>query len=131
MLDSGAIQIDALRNEAQWLKSSAIDMVIVDATPLGCAAGKLAGIPTDDQLKALSLPENRFIAMSFESYVPDLIAASDAVLGKIGYGFVSECIANSTPLIYVPRSDWPEEEAVGLSVGGLATVAHMEHKMAS
>ena len=67
----------------------------------------------DDQLKALSLPENRFIAMSFESYVPDLIAASDAVLGKIGYGFVSECIANSTPLIYVPRSDWPEEEAVG------------------
>lgn len=41
--------------------------------------------------------------------VPDLVAAADAVLGKLGYGFVSECICNDTPLVYVPRSHWPEE----------------------
>eukprot|EP01035_Chromulina_nebulosa_P002819 gene2819-3850_t len=69
LLDSGAIQIDALRvdpveslrryflnihtkreyllqAEVQWLQSNLVDMVIVDATPLGCAAGKLASIPT-------------------------------------------------------------------------------------
>ena len=67
-----------------------------------------------EQLDALSLPRSRFIPMSFEYYVPDLIAAVDVVMGKIGYGFVSECIANGTPLIYVPRSDWPEEQYVGM-----------------
>ena len=69
LLDSGAVQLDALRvdpveslrryflnihtkreyllaAEVQWLQSNQVDMVIVDATPLGCAAGKLASIPT-------------------------------------------------------------------------------------
>ncbi len=39
----------------------------------------------------------------------DLIASCDAVLGKCGYGTVTECVANATPLLYVPRPDWPEE----------------------
>ena len=32
------------------------------------------------------------------------------VVGKLGYGTVSECITHATPLVYVPRSSWPEEE---------------------
>ena len=40
---------------------------------------------------------------------PDLIASCDAVLGKCGYGTVAECVANATPLMYIPRPDWPEE----------------------
>jgi hypothetical protein len=40
---------------------------------------------------------------------PDLIASCDAVLGKCGYGTVAECVVNATPLMYVPRPDWPEE----------------------
>jgi hypothetical protein len=39
----------------------------------------------------------------------DLLASCDAVLGKCGYGTVAECVANGTPLLYVPRPDWPEE----------------------
>jgi hypothetical protein len=39
----------------------------------------------------------------------DLVASCDAVLGKCGYGTVTECVANGTPLLYVPRPDWPEE----------------------
>jgi hypothetical protein len=39
----------------------------------------------------------------------DLVASCDAVLGKCGYGTVTECVANATPLLYVPRPDWPEE----------------------
>lgn len=42
----------------------------------------------------------------------DLIASCDAVLGKCGYGTVAECVANGTPLLYVPRPDWPEEETL-------------------
>jgi len=59
--------------------------------------------------KPEEMPSDRFIAMSYNCYVPDLIYAADAVLGKIGYGFVSECLRAGTVLVYVPRSGWPEE----------------------
>jgi len=39
----------------------------------------------------------------------DLVASCDAVLGKCGYGTVTDRVANATPLMYVPRPDWPEE----------------------
>lgn len=39
----------------------------------------------------------------------DLVASCDAVLGKCGYGTVTECVVNATPLMYIPRPDWPEE----------------------
>jgi L-arabinokinase len=56
------------------------------------------------------LPKSeRFIPIDFNCFVPDLIAASDVMLGKLGYGLVSECLSAGTPLIYVPRSSWPEE----------------------
>jgi hypothetical protein len=39
----------------------------------------------------------------------DLVTSCDAVLGKCGYGTVTECVVNGTPLLYIPRPDWPEE----------------------
>jgi L-arabinokinase len=51
----------------------------------------------------------RFKSISFHCFVPDLVHAADCVLGKLGYGFVSECLSNGTPLLFVPRSCWPEE----------------------
>ena len=59
--------------------------------------------------KESDLPSKRFLPISFDSYVPDYIHICNAVLGKIGYGFVSECLADGAPLIYVPRYGWPEE----------------------
>jgi len=44
--------------------------------------------------------------------VTDLVASCDAVLGKCGYGTVSECVVNATPLMYIPRPDWPEEQVL-------------------
>lgn len=55
------------------------------------------------------MPSSRFVVVPEDAYVPDLIHAADVVLGKIGYGFVSECIVGGTPLVYVPRLHWPEE----------------------
>ena len=55
------------------------------------------------------MPSPRFRALCPDAYVPDLIRLADAVLGKLGYGFVSECLTMGTPLIYVPRHNWPEE----------------------
>ena len=38
----------------------------------------------------------------------DLVNMSDAVLTKPGYGIVSECVANNTGMLYVPRKLFPE-----------------------
>lgn len=46
-------------------------------------------------------------------YMPDVIGACDAILGKLGWGTCSEVIGNGyKPFIYVPRSAFVEE--VGL-----------------
>lgn len=42
----------------------------------------------------------------------DLIMASDLVVSKPGYGIVSGCIANRTPLLYTSRNDFPEYEVL-------------------
>ncbi|KAJ3224948.1 hypothetical protein HDU81_008241 [Chytriomyces hyalinus] len=46
------------------------------------------------------------------SYVPDLVQASDVVVGKCGYGTCSEVIAHNVPLVYVPRPAFVEEEGL-------------------
>jgi L-arabinokinase len=38
----------------------------------------------------------------------DLVAAADVVVTKPGYGIVSECIANGTPMLYTSRGDFAE-----------------------
>ncbi|MBZ0072430.1 MAG: hypothetical protein WCY26_08985 [Thiohalobacteraceae bacterium] len=39
----------------------------------------------------------------------DTLASVDALLGKLGYGTVTECACNGIPLLYTSRPDWPEE----------------------
>lgn len=40
----------------------------------------------------------------------DVLNACDAVLSKPGYSMVSEVIVNQTPMVYVPRNDFLEDE---------------------
>ncbi len=40
----------------------------------------------------------------------DLVAAADVVVSKPGYGIVSECVANTTPLLYTSRGQFVEYE---------------------
>jgi hypothetical protein len=39
----------------------------------------------------------------------DILAAADTVLTKPGYGTFVEAACNGTPVLYLPRGDWPEE----------------------
>jgi galactokinase len=55
-----------------------------------------------------NVPENFRIVPS-HAYLPDYIALVDVVVGKIGYGAVSECIAHKTPLVFVRRDNFAEE----------------------
>ncbi|XP_038905289.1 L-arabinokinase-like [Benincasa hispida] len=54
------------------------------------------------------LPPN-FIKLAKDAYTPDLIAASDCMLGKIGYGTVSEALAFKLPFVFVRRDYFNEE----------------------
>ena len=42
--------------------------------------------------------------------LPDLLAASDVVLSKVGYGIVADCIANRIPLLYTHRGRFVEQD---------------------
>ncbi len=53
----------------------------------------------DDMVRAESL------GIAFE----DLLASVDFVVSKTGYGISIEAALNATPILYLPRSDWPEE----------------------
>ncbi|KAM6550206.1 hypothetical protein CsatB_000014 [Cannabis sativa] len=54
------------------------------------------------------LPPN-FVKLAKDAYTPDLIAASDCMIGKIGYGTVSEALAYKLPFVFVRRDYFNEE----------------------
>ncbi|KAM0837823.1 hypothetical protein ACQ4PT_061373 [Festuca glaucescens] len=54
------------------------------------------------------LPPN-YIKLAKDAYTPDLMAASDCMLGKIGYGTVSEALAYKLPFVFVRRDYFNEE----------------------
>jgi len=39
---------------------------------------------------------------------PDIMRSCDVIITKPGYGSFTEAAVNGTPLLYVPRPDWPE-----------------------
>ncbi|XP_016515523.2 L-arabinokinase isoform X1 [Nicotiana tabacum] len=54
------------------------------------------------------VPSN-FVKLPKDFYTPDAIAASDVMLGKIGYGTTSEALAYKVPLVFVRRDYFNEE----------------------
>jgi hypothetical protein len=42
----------------------------------------------------------------------DLVRSVDAVLAKPGYGIFAEAACNGTPVLYVRRDDWPEQDCL-------------------
>jgi hypothetical protein len=57
-------------------------------------------------------PANLHLVRSREWPGSDLIASSDAVLAKAGYGTVCEAMATGTPMIYPPRRGFAEFRAL-------------------
>ncbi len=63
---------------------------------------------------------------------PDLVAAADAVVGKLGYSTLAECWGSGVPFGFVPRESFPESPvlAAALAVEG-AGVAVSAHELRS
>ena len=70
---------------------------------------------TDFELRDGDIPDNllRFSRADLNARgcgYEDLVAASDVVVSKPGYGIVSECVANGTALLYTDRGRFREHD---------------------
>lgn len=57
---------------------------------------------------------------------PDLVLAADVVLSKPGYGIVSECIANQSAFLHLPREGFAETAPMLADMQGLLPFASIE-----
>ena len=78
--------------------------------------------------KDASFVSDKFIPVDRDVYVPDILAGADVMLGKIGYGTVSECLSSLVPLIYVPRIGWPEERPLAQLMESYCSILEMPRK---
>jgi len=92
--DSGLRYDDVARNTSFTLVTTDYEMAEVPAS-----AGRLQRF-TNERLAARGL--------QYE----DLVAASDVVVSKPGYGIVSECIANGPALLYTSRGRFAEYDVL-------------------
>lgn len=75
----------------------------------GHASTSSAATDLADDGVTLGTASSADVCIPSDFYMPDAVAAADAVLGKIGYGTVSECVGIGTPLVYVKRPGFAEE----------------------
>ncbi len=59
---------------------------------------------------------------------PDAVAVSDAVITKPGYGIVSECLANGTPMVYTERGRFPEYDVLVEAIKAELTSVYIDSK---
>jgi len=62
--------------------------------------------PVHENLRVVTADELTRTGLSYT----DLLAACDVVVTKLGYGIVSECIANNVALLYSPRVRFVEQD---------------------
>jgi len=55
----------------------------------------------------------------------DLVAAADVVVSKPGFGIVSECVANRTPLLYTSRGRFAEYEVMEAQMPRMLRCRHI------
>lgn len=76
----------------------------------------------------VSAPNLKFLSPDSDLYHPDLVAASDAVIGKVGYSTLAEVYHADVPFGYISRHDFREsgplvsfirEEMSGLEINSL------------
>jgi hypothetical protein len=73
----------------------------------------------DNDLKVPEIPGVTFLAMTKMPHpaleidpaiwhFPDVVATADCVIAKPGYGTTGECMANGTPMVFHPRTEFAE-----------------------
>jgi L-arabinokinase len=75
-------------------------------------------LASGDELPRLKRFDRREVAARGLVYA-DLVAASDVVVSKPGYGIVSECVANGTALAYTSRGRFREYDVMLAEMPGV------------
>lgn len=57
----------------------------------------------------------------------DMLASSDVVITKPGYGTVTESTCNGVPMLLLPRGDWPEAKALVDWLGQVGRMGMLSH----
>jgi UDP:flavonoid glycosyltransferase YjiC (YdhE family) len=85
-------------------------------TPLFDRGGATFVLPgaSDDEASVRNL---RLLPHRSPVHHPDLVAASDLVVGKLGYSTVAEAVAAGTRMLYVPRPGFRESAVLEKYVG--------------
>ncbi|NOY77185.1 MAG: hypothetical protein GXO76_04880 [Calditrichaeota bacterium] len=94
-------------------------------TRIGLISLRADDLAQIDLRRLAEIPEFHFLVFSAKSPVPhvhtlppdflpyqELVHACDVVISKPGYGIVSECIANRTPLLFTSRDDFREYDVL-------------------
>jgi hypothetical protein len=76
------------------------------ALPPPCAGVRFA-LPND-----ATPARTDIVPIPVETGFVNLVAAADAVVAKAGYGMIGDTQANGTPLLYVLRTGFPEDEVL-------------------
>lgn len=64
--------------------------------------------------------DNKVLTIPLDTFdIQNYINAADIVIGKTGYGLVSECASTSTPLLYWTRKDYLEDTALSQGIENL------------
>ncbi|KAF8199665.1 hypothetical protein BJ912DRAFT_949874 [Pholiota molesta] len=102
---AGAFEFDEIEDVPQLLPDASWIAIV-------CGVSKAQWSSQRDGQDS-ELPAGFFVAPR-DVYMPDLTAVGDVLLGKLGYGTVSECVDACTPFVYVSRPLFIEEHGLRL-----------------
>ena len=88
--------------------------------------GRYRFLTTDKDLALESAPPpNVRLVASRQANYDDLIASSDAVVGKPGFGMVASCLSLGVPFLYTDRGEFPEYPILVRALHRLGRAKHV------
>jgi hypothetical protein len=95
-------------------------LILISFGGLGLKSASLAGLQSMTSYTFLSVGSKGFPCREISHseltskgiLYQDLVGASDIVVSKPGYGIVTECVANQTPLLYTDRGPFREYDII-------------------
>lgn len=70
----------------------------------------------------------RILPGELQASFADVLAASDALVSKLGYSMCAETVAGRTPVLYAPRFDYREHDVLAAGIGHYVPALPMPEK---
>lgn len=81
-----------------------------------------------DQVQAW--PHTRLVGPDYDDF-QNILAAADLSIGKLGYSTMSEVIAHQTPMLFIRRENWREQELMSAAMqqyGHSIEITHQQYE---